>query len=357
MKTGRTFEQLRSEVERQSHLKRDFLVPSRGLHMDTGNEMRIGDKGYFGINENAHRQIAAKLQIPFKYYMRMQEDPSHNILLQQNVNHWLQSTTEQRMIRCLDGDMRAMLSDRYRVLDNDDLISYLVPMMDAQGEENHLCSSQVTETHLYFKATLPDQKYVIPAVHTGGKDYEVEAGFTIKNSEVGKSSLQFLPSLHNPHCHNISTYGSRFKKFHLGERLEGAEGQTAWEFFSDETKQASNQAVWLQLRDTIQAAMNGGLYEGIIDKVRDARGDHIEGNIVEAAQEITRQTKLTEVEGKAVQNHFIKGQDFTRFGLSEAITRTAEDVPSYDRASELEVIGAQVIELPQRQWETIAQAE
>ena len=219
MKTGRTFEQLRSEVERQSTLKRDFLAPSSDLHLSDYNEFRVGDKGYFNVNDNAHRQIAAKLQIPFKYYMRMQEQPDSQLLLRQNVNHWLQTTTDHRMIRTLGGDMRAMLSDRYRVLDNDDLISYLVPMMDSQGQEIHVCSSEVTETHLYFKATLPTQKYVIPAVTPSGTDHEVEAGFTIKNSEVGASSLQFLPSLHNPSCKNLSTYGSRFKEVSLGREV------------------------------------------------------------------------------------------------------------------------------------------
>ena len=102
--------------------------------------------------------------------------------------------------------------------------------------------------------------------------------------------------------------------------------------------------------------MNGDLFDAIIDKVRVARGDHIEGSLVAAVQEVTRQTQISEAEGKIVEDNFIRGQDFTKYGLSDAITRTAEDVPSYDRASELEQVGAKVIELPKSDWEVIAKA-
>uniref|UniRef100_B8HYZ5 Uncharacterized protein n=1 Tax=Cyanothece sp. (strain PCC 7425 / ATCC 29141) TaxID=395961 RepID=B8HYZ5_CYAP4 len=44
------------------------------------------------------------------------------------------------------------------------------------------------------------------------------------------------------------------------------------------------------------------------------------------------------------------------YGLLNAITRTAQDVSSYDRATELEAIGSKVLSLPQSVWHEIALA-
>lgn len=46
----------------------------------------------------------------------------------------------------------------------------------------------------------------------------------------------------------------------------------------------------------------------------------------------------------------------SRFGLYNAITRLSQDVESYDRATELERIGAQVIELAKPDWKVLAEA-
>jgi len=52
----------------------------------------------------------------------------------------------------------------------------------------------------------------------------------------------------------------------------------------------------------------------------------------------------------------ITGGALTRWGLVNALTRTAEDVETYDRATDFERFGGQVIELPRRDWERIALA-
>jgi hypothetical protein len=70
----------------------------------------------------------------------------------------------------------------------------------------------------------------------------------------------------------------------------------------------------------------------------------------------SRKLGLLESEGKSVLKHLIEGGDVSRFGLYNAITRMSQDVESYDRATELERIGAQVIELPKADWRVLAEA-
>lgn len=66
--------------------------------------------------------------------------------------------------------------------------------------------------------------------------------------------------------------------------------------------------------------------------------------------------KITENESAGVLQHLIEGKDLTLYGLSNAITRYSQDVESYDRATELESIGYNVLTMPATQWKRINQA-
>lgn len=88
---------------------------------------------YFGMGENAHRQIGAYTGIPASYYDKLMTSPQ---LLAENVNHWLkdkavqaQLNPERRMIRTLDGNVRAFLSDRYRRIDNEMVAEAVLPVI------------------------------------------------------------------------------------------------------------------------------------------------------------------------------------------------------------------------------------
>ena len=70
----------------------------------------------------------------------------------------------------------------------------------------------------------------------------------------------------------------------------------------------------------------------------------------------SRDFKITESESTGVLQHLIEGKDLTLYGLSNAITRYSQDVESYDRATELEGIGYNVLSIPASQWKRINQA-
>jgi len=57
-----------------------------------------------------------------------------------------------------------------------------------------------------------------------------------------------------------------------------------------------------------------------------------------------------------VLRHLIEGGDMSRWGIANAVTRQSQDVDSYDRATDLERAGGQIIELSQRDWNEIATA-
>ena len=76
MKTGKTLTELAMELERQSETKKDFIASTSSLEMsDTGELALESDTTHeFPVTDHAYSQIAARVDIPAKYYNRMRND-------------------------------------------------------------------------------------------------------------------------------------------------------------------------------------------------------------------------------------------------------------------------------------------
>ena len=155
MKSGRSLVNLALELERQLVTKQDLVVPSSQLQCRTeeGGALKMlveapTGVSEYGINSLARHQLADKLKIPFSYFERMRaEQPT---LLDSNVNTWLRTDGDRRMIRTLDGVVRAVLSDRYRRLDNFDLAENVLPILQ-RLEGARFESVELTEMKMYLK--------------------------------------------------------------------------------------------------------------------------------------------------------------------------------------------------------------
>ena len=116
MKQGRSLLDLGQELERQRRARKDFIADTRNLEMVSdkdGTTLSLfldGDGQSFSISELAHQQIAARIQIPFRYYQKMRQEEAS--LLDENVNTWFSKLPEKRMVRVMDGRVRAFLSNR-----------------------------------------------------------------------------------------------------------------------------------------------------------------------------------------------------------------------------------------------------
>lgn len=133
MKAGQNLEALLTEVIRQNESKRDFVASTReAIRMVPGDEPRIvllreGSRELerFDVSEHCHRQIAGRLSIPWKYYSRLLQD--HADLVIDQVNALFEREPEMRLLRTLDGKARAFLSERYRRLDNAQVLEQVLP--------------------------------------------------------------------------------------------------------------------------------------------------------------------------------------------------------------------------------------
>ncbi len=276
--------------------------------------------------------------MPKRFYDRMLEN--HPDVLADTVNALFQREPERRMIRTLDGHARAFLSDRYRPLDNDELAEVVFPALAELDVE--ILSCEITERRLYVK-------FATPRLEREVREGDViRAGGVISNSEVGLGSLRIDDLDYRLVCLNGMIREVVSKSSHVG-RANGFEGIEASEFFKDETREADDRALMLKLRDTVRGMFEAERFEARILQYREAAADRIEEPI-ETVQVLQKRLALTDSQRDSVLTHLLQGNDLSRWGLANAVTRTSQAVSDYDQATELEKLGGRLIEMRGRDW-------
>jgi hypothetical protein len=345
MKTGRTLTDLAIELDRQVKSKKDYLADTRGITMsEDGTALSLKQNGTLQVTELCHDQIAARLQIPSKYYQKMQAE--YPGLLASNVNAWFQRNPEKRLVRVLDNKARAFLSDRFRPLDNYDLAEVVLPKIQKAG--CRIESAELTERRLYIKAVT---ERISAEVKKGDI---VQAGLVISNSEVGCGSVKVEPMIFRLVCLNgmiAPDFGMR--KYHVGRGDNDMENE-AIEFYKDETRLADDRAFWLKVRDVVDATLTKTKFERIVDKLREASDRKIIGDPVKTVNVITKRMGFNDSEHGSVLNHLIAGGDLSCYGLSNAVTRASQDIDNYDRATDFERFGGDIIRLNDAEWKSIS---
>ena len=361
MKTGlHSLEALLTEVKRRANAKTDLILPTTAMEAVVDNgEVKLAVKGreLAPINQHAHRQMQGYAKIPADYYDRMLADQPE--LLCRNLNTWLHANRENRLVRQLFGTTRAFLSDRYRPLENEDLaMAVIQPLLDADAD---VMSAQVTDTKLYVKAV--DKKVTRELAKTGNKFGDgqhrivrvASPAITISNSEVGDGAVSVLGGVYDSFCSNLATFKERStRKYHTGARHQLADEDT-YALLSDETRRITDEAMWRQVSDIVRGAFDRARFDSLVDKIEATVEDKVE-DVVQTVNLASKRWGFTEVEGKLVLNEMVQAGDLNRFGLHNAITAASAKVEDYDRATKMERIGGEVIELTANDWRELNEA-
>lgn len=341
MKHGKTIQELAAEITRQQKSKRDFVLPTTMVEAYAMNgELNLdfaiangddADRMNAALTDIAHRQLGEYCTIPAKYYDLMKSHPG---LLAKNVAYWLKHNSDRRMIRTLDGNIRAILSEKYRRLDNFDIAQNILPMLNEAQAEVESC--EITEKRLYIKAITHK---VQAEVKVGDV---VSAGVLITNSEVGHGSLAIKPLVYRLVCKNGAIADKyAMKKHHVGRLIEIPEIE-----FAQDTQFADDKAFWLATRDVLKHTLNETSFKKIVESLSETTDKKI-GKVTEVIELVTKDYGFGDTEKENVLDHLIKGGDLTSWGLGNAVTRSAQDVESYDRSTELETFG---FEIMHRDW-------
>lgn len=369
MKAGLTVQELATRVAANVNLRRDYIVNTSAMHYSASTDGQISIaieqpkepdavKGPADIEllptQLMIDQVGARLEIPRKYFKRMQADAPD--LLVRNLEHWSWAKPESRMIRTFVGQDdtgfdvgRAYLSDRYKRLENEHVLAQIVPQL-AQVPGISIQDCQITDSRMYIKAVTPRIQGEIK------KGDAVQAGVIISNSEVGGGALNISPLVFRLVCLNgMILPDQRFRAFHIGRRAEESDG--VYEMLTDETRQADDHAILLKARDVANAIFNQDYFNKLLEPMRAAAEDKLETKRPDKAVEVlASQVGLNEQEQMDVLMHLIQGGDLTRWGIANAVTRAAQDVVSFDRSVALESLGGNLMNLDRKDWKEISSA-
>ena len=369
-------EEVVSELERQKETKVDFVADTRQLAVvnrdgiqtlaprpQAGEESItefVPDSGY-ALTPHALGQLGERCSpsVPVKFLRALADGNAPRRQLSASILSSLMDAVEdgspRRLFRCLDGKCRAVMSDRYRVLDHYDLA---FAALDAVLEnEGIVMDCSLSDSHMNLKFCTPalfdrveqerlDHGPGSPQfVHLhGGTGEQFGSGMdpaivypvcSVTNSETAQGGLTVQYGICKAFCINSSLIESALTQVHLGGRLDAG-------IFRQETQELDARATLAKAQDAISAAFHPSVFARIVSVAQSAQSDRIESPTA-AVGNLVKNTDITEDRKDAILEYFLRGQDATRYGLAQAVARVAQDEEDGDSSASYEALSGKIM--------------
>ena len=323
--------ELKRQIAHDDAGKWDLIVPkdrlalSHGLltlpeeHLDEHSEC-------LSLSPWATAQVCQRLGIPVDYYRKLSRP-----LRDANVNHWLwrqdaepddenaaqSGSTRSWLLRCKGEGVRAVLSDRYRPLDNADLVGTLIPILEDRFEVRGIA---LTPESFHLRLVDPRlAREVLP-------NDRLMVGVHVANSETGRRSVTVDALVWRLVCLNGLVRLVRGKSL-LRQR------HVSWDRprFADALSRA------------VCEAMTAGA--GLIDRLQAATREPVP-DVEGVIRAIGQQAALTQAVQYRVKQALLgtpPSQAETVYGLVQALTYTAQSLAPDDRY-DLEVVAGRLLD-------------
>ena len=316
------------ELENQKPLKWDRKLNAAQIAMALAENtpiFRLPGEELFSITKPCHTQIAEKLEIPLKYYHKMEESAPE--LLVENVNTWLPKNGKDIFIRGLGDSVRAFLSDRYRVIDHLDVLLCALNELQAHDAEIEDCYLSEIEMNLKVKsAKLKD--------FVRHKDDLIMGGIFITNSETGHKALRVEPRMFRVKCSNGMIVEELVtREIHIGNGDE-----------------ISDEIVYLSLRRSIRELFSR--FGEIVLLLRESTEAKIR-NPQKVIQNVVDQYKLSEFQKANILMAFGAEPEYDQYGIANAVTLAAQKEETWEKSVELEKLGGKLVALPMEEFKAL----
>jgi len=316
------------ELEKQKSLKWDRKLNAAQIAIALAENTPIlwlpGEE-LFSITKPCHTQIAEKLEIPLKYYHKMEESAPD--LLVSNVNTWLRKNEKDVFIRGLGDSVRAFLSDRYRVIDHLDVLYCALNELQAHDAEIEDCYLSEIEMNIKVKS----QKLKDFVRH---KDDLIMGGIFITNSETGHKALRVEPRMFRVKCSNGMIVEELVtREIHIGNGDE-----------------ISDEIVYLSLRRSIRELFNR--FGEIVLLLRESTEAKIR-NPQKVIQNVVDQYKLSEAQKANILMAFGAEPEYDQYGIANAVTQAAQKEETWEKSVELEKLGGKLVALPMEEFKAL----
>lgn len=377
---------LAAVLQEQDAAKVDLVTPIVNVR-STGGIIRVagtsvfGDGQTFRPTEIADNHFAEKLGIPVTYLRRLRA--ARIDLYDQNVNGWIHGLTlpddedgiagsvlfpqdlRTVTLRTFQGEpgeegvLRAVLSDRFGVMDNLDVALAALDALKESGINTHIVGCDLSETRMCIKISAPDVFASAPQIledyrspfrgknlpEWAQKKFGVDgngmfAGLVITNGETGGSAFNITPRITTLICMNgAMATKDAIRKVHVGKRLEA--GVVDW---SSETQQKALELITAQTKDAVRTFLSQEYLDNFVAGIT-AQAVKPVTNPEEQIKVISKTVGFTEAQAAGILAHFIQGGQLTAGGVFQATTSYAQTLENADQAYDMEAAALRVLEL------------
>ena len=332
-----TLSDLTHAIEDREAVKHDLIVSPTELAVLPPTEDRdslliqTGGDGFhpMGITDLAHDQIANWSPLGRRYYQLLQEEEPE--LWADNVNTWLGKGDKPRMLRTqnvttgngIRRSLRAFLSDQYGRFEDIHLMTPVLERIQDRGWEVSHCA--LTEKRMHIRVGFPTMQGEVKVGDI------VQAGAAFTNSEVGHGTWKSEFFIERLVCLN----GMKFPEMFAGFSRRHITGRQGAGWLSPSTLALENELLQSKVADTLDMMADKNQFEKVLMLMKDTTAQEIE-QPMEAVQVLAQRAGLSNNERLAVEGNLVRGGDSTLWGLVNALTATAKDIPGFDRRAELE---------------------
>lgn len=339
-----SLEAFAAEIERTEKAAQDYVATNAAISMTDAQTLFLEDKD-FAMSDLAHSQLATKLGIPKAYYDKIGEiggmrEYNVNMLLQQKPN-------DRKMLRVLDEQVRAVLSDKYKRVDNGPVLRSIFPVIQeaVQSGEAAMRSYSLSNTKMYLQVAFPKVQGEIK------RGDVVQGGVTFTNSEVGMGQFEIQAWVERLVCTNGMILPSVLKQRHVGHGISDTDLDGM--IFRAETVEAEQKAIGMASHDILYNMLKGEWFHEQLQKMKDSAEDAI----VRPATTIEKTVKLLglpEATQDPLLNNLATGGEINRWGLVNSLTAMAKMFPDPDKQAEYEAHGATILNLNRKDWERLS---
>lgn len=374
-------------LQQQHARKHDMVVPATALRsvdadlIVSGADHELSVDGVttrdarFRPTRVADEGIAAKLNMPLAYLRRLRDERPD--LYDANVNGWLHGRkakvrpgaptadgsgylgreTEivreaipadgrRFLLRTFRGDdgqpgvARALLSDRYSVVDNLDVLLAALDGVQQAGVEVNVTGGDLTDRRMVIRVACPAVQALAPTLlagyrspftgQSGDENPTVFAGFQISNSETGGGAFTITPRLVVQVCTNGMTITKdAMREVHLGGKME--EGVIRW---TEDTQRKALELVQARTRDAVATFLDTDYLTRVIQRAEAKAATEVP--TVEDVTKIGRAAGYTQEQVDGILGYFVKGGQMSLGGVMNAATAYAQTVEDGDAAYDIE---------------------
>jgi hypothetical protein len=376
---NRSLEDMLHVITEQNKMKQDYIAPTNQLqfrtlqnegetaHSQIVMEANQGEPTkILNVNQHCFDQIAQKAEIATPTARRLQQNYPRE--MDNLINAIWQKENSKRMVRTFDnanhtnpfnydnhtGTARAFLSDKFKTFDNSDLLESALPTLGESDACWKIVNFANTDKKLYIRL-----KSEVIQEDAGVGDLMAH-GIGISNSETGSGSVAVFGINWTLACLNGMQTENVTRKAHITSARDG----DTWNVLTDETKQADNHSLKLQLRDIVSSYASRDAFDENIEKMRRAKEDVVNVPMNESVENLGKVLTLSKKETSNVlegllqtigQSGYEQNQKINRATLVNACTSVG-NTSDPDNVDFWQRLGGKVLNLGKTDWNRVAMA-